>query len=71
MLFLATLQWLLTISADESHTVRLWDWKAKELLAETQGMKGIAPQMFSAVWNRGTKETMRPCPLLHLHVSSL
>ena len=49
MLFLATLQWLLTISADESHTVRLWDWKAKELLAETQGMKGIAPQMFSAV----------------------
>ena len=48
-------KWLLTISANELHTIRLWDWRLAAhpspdkrrfaLLAEVQGFKGIAPQV--------------------------
>lgn len=44
-------QWLMTISANNDHNVRLWDWKNKEILGHSQGMKGIAPQVFGIIWN--------------------
>ena len=41
----------MTISANNDHNLRLWDWKAQELLGHGQGMKGIAPQVFGIIWN--------------------
>jgi hypothetical protein len=51
----------MTVSANNDHTNRLWDWKKGEVmttpmrgndsLAECQGYKGIAPQEFGVIWN--------------------
>jgi hypothetical protein len=45
---------LLTVSANEEHTIRIWDWKEKKVVenAESKGNKGTAPQVFGAVWNK-------------------
>lgn len=44
---------LITISANEEHTIRIWDWKAKKLVegGEGKGNRGTAPQVYGVVWN--------------------
>jgi WD40 repeat protein len=44
---------LLTVSANEDHTIRIWDWVTKKMIenGETKGNKGEAPQVYGAVWN--------------------
>ena len=38
---------LLTVSANEDHTIRIWDWVTKKMVenSETKGNKGTAPQV--------------------------
>ena len=46
-------KYLITISANEEHTIRIWDWRAKKLVdgGEAKGNKGTAPQEFGVEWN--------------------
>ena len=42
---------LMTISRDDAHTVKIWDWRAGKCLCDEAGMRGVPPQVFGCLWN--------------------
>ena len=51
--FSADGEYLTTVSTDEGHTVRVWDWKQQVELEGmvTNGYKGEPPAVFGVIWN--------------------
>lgn len=48
---------LLTISRDDAHTARVWDWRAGRCLCDEAGMRGVPPQVFGSLWNPFRSDT--------------
>jgi WD40 repeat protein len=46
-------KFLLTVSRDDAHTVRVWDWREEPAicLCDEAGMRGVTPRVFGCLWN--------------------
>ena len=44
-------EWLVSVGADDSHTVALWAWRRSELLVQAPGCRGIPPAVYFASFN--------------------
>lgn len=42
---------ILTVTRDDAHTVRVWDWRTGKCLCDEVGMRGVPPQVFGCLWN--------------------
>ena len=42
---------LVCCGSDDRHTLHVWDWRKKQLLAELPGQNGAPPQVYGVQWN--------------------
>lgn len=40
-----------SVGADNQHTVHIWDWQSKKVLAQTKGCNGLPPHVHGAAFN--------------------
>jgi len=57
---------LVTVSTDNAHTVRVWDWSRGKCVATGTGMQGTPPQVYGAVFNPFQQDSF--CTYGHKHV---
>ena len=59
--FSADGEYLATVSTDEGHVVRVWDWKRQQPLEgmQTNGYKGEPPAVFGVIWNPYTNDLIK------------